>query len=119
MSTVARTLFFGTLAALAFGLLSTLGPARAADGAPAERVVYLARDLPDEALVTLSATAAARSGLLLLDSAKSAPYVQAFLGAFRPTRVVPVGTFPGGTAALERRLDLRTAPVVGWAGGPP
>jgi hypothetical protein len=119
MSTVARTLFFGTLAALAYGLLNTLGPARAAGGAPTERVVYLARDLPDEALVTLSATAAARGSLLLLDSARSAPYVQAFLGAFRPTRVVPVGTFPGGTSGLERRLDLRTAPVMAWPGGPP
>ena len=71
MSIVARTLFVATLAGLALGLLSTLEPARAASDPSGGQTVYLSRDLPDEALVTLGATAAARDGVLVQQ--RSAP----------------------------------------------
>ena len=78
--TLARTLFFGTLAGLSLGLPagSLSGPrsAKGAATAAAERVVYLGRDLSDEALIGLGAAVAARGpgGLVLLDSPKLAPY---------------------------------------------
>src|SRR5207245_653528 len=75
MHALARTLFFGTLTGLAFGLLGALEAARAAGNPPPGRVVYVARGLPDEALITLGAAVAAKGdGLLLLDSGRSSPY---------------------------------------------
>ena len=101
MQNLARTLFFGSLSLLAFGLLG--GPpdhaALGADTPPSARTVYLARDLPDEGLITLSVAVAAAdpSGVVLLDSPKLSPYTKAFLATFKPAKVVPVGSFPGGT----------------------
>jgi hypothetical protein len=125
MHALARTLFFGTLAALTLGLPagSLPGPrsARGAATAPPERVVYLGRDLSDEALIGLGAAVAARGpgGLLLLDSPKLSPYTKAFLAAYKPARVVPVGSFPDGAAELGGRLGVPVAAPVAWTRGPP
>src|SRR5436309_3254044 len=60
MHTIARTLFFGTLAWLAFGLPGRFLPeVRGADAVPDGRLVYLARDLTDEGLITLGAAVGA------------------------------------------------------------
>src|SRR5262245_31375733 len=82
-------------------------PAGAAEfGSPGKRVVYLAGAMPDEGLVAFSVALAASGepGVLLLDSTKATPYIRSFLDAYRPERIVPVGTFPDGIAALARRL---------------
>jgi hypothetical protein len=125
MHTLARTLFFGTLAGLSLGLPggSLPGP-RCANGAgtpPTQRVVYLGRDLSDEAMIAFAAAVAARGpeGLILYDSPDLSPYTKAFLAAYKPARVVPVGAFPGGAAELEERLGARTATPVAWTQGPP
>jgi hypothetical protein len=124
MHTLARTLFFGTLSALALALLGPAGPdARRADGAapPAGRVVYLGRDLSDEQLITLGAAVAARGPdhLLLLDSPGCAKHTRRFLEAFRPDRVIPVGHYREDPAEVRRRLGVAVDPPVGWWAGPP
>src|SRR5262249_15585915 len=54
MQHIARTLFFGTLACLAFGLPGRFLPeARGDDTPPAGRAVYLAGGLTDQGLITL------------------------------------------------------------------
>jgi hypothetical protein len=120
---LARTPLFVSLALLTFGLVS--GPApqtvlRAEPGRP-ERVVYLARGLSDQELVALSAAVAAAdpNALVLLDSTQSAPFLKAFLSAYRPEQTIPVGAFPDGLAELERRLDVKARPLVPWTRGPP
>jgi hypothetical protein len=124
MHTLARTLFFGTLAALSLGLPAGALPGpRAASGAGAaapQRVVYLGRDLSDEAMIVFAAAVAAGApdGLILYDSPALSPYTRAFLAAYRPARVVPVGVFPGGAVELETRLGAPTAPPVAWTQGP-
>jgi hypothetical protein len=123
--TLARTLFFGTLAALSLGLpAGSLPGPRSATGAgtpPAERVVYLGRDLSDEAMIVFAAAVAAQGpdALILYDSPKLSPYTKAFLSAYKPARVVPVGAFPGGAAELGERLGVRTAAPVAWTQGQP
>src|SRR5258707_6091709 len=87
-------------------------PEKAPGGAPADataggdRTVYLGGGLGEEELLTFSTTLAAsgRPGVLLLDSPAATPYLKAFLEAFRPEQVVPVGTFAEGISELERRL---------------
>src|SRR5690349_8677144 len=123
MHTLARTLFFGSLAGLSLGLPagSPSGPRAATAAATAGRVVYLARDLSDEALIGLGAAVSAcgPDGLVLLDAPKLSPYTKAFLAAYKPERVVPVGSFPDGVAELEGRLGVKAAAPVPWAQGPP
>ncbi len=100
--------------------------ARVVSGAPAgpissERIVYLARDLPDEQLIVLgSALAAWRpDSILLLDSAPAAPYLKAFLAAYKPDQVVPLGGDVDSLADLERRLDIKaSAPLIRMRGQP-
>jgi hypothetical protein len=123
MPTFARTLLFSALAAVAFGLpegaLSRLAETPAP--LPADRVVYVARGLSDEAMLVLTSAVAAqgRQGVVLLDSDKTSPYIKAFLAAYRPGSVVPVGSFPDGIPDLDARLGVATAPVVPWTRGPP
>jgi hypothetical protein len=124
MPTLARILLFGTLTAMAFGVSFSGTPTPSgtlrAETAPTGRVVYLGRGLGDEALATLSATVAAQgNGVILLDSPKLSPYLRAFLAAYQPTEVVPVGAYPDGITELEQRLNRRVAPVVTWTRGPP
>jgi hypothetical protein len=93
------------------------------DQAQAERTVFLGGNLSDEDLITLTAAVAAgdHPGVVLLDSPGCTPYHKSFLAAFRPERVVPVGTFPEGITELERRLGVTAAPAQGvaWQRGPP
>src|SRR5262249_44283932 len=87
---------------------------------PACRDAYLAGNLPDEALVALGAAVAARPGaVLLFDSKPLTPYLRHFLAAYRPDRVIPVGTFPGGQAELERRLGRTVEAPIPCGEGPP
>src|SRR5262249_54342126 len=121
MHTAARMLFFVALSALAFGLISPLPPvtpgtAHAAGPPPGPRVVYLARELSDECLLSLTSAVAGavRGGVVLLDSEKLTGYTRAFLADFKPERVVPVGSFPDGIAALNRRLEIKAASPLNW-----
>ena len=86
-----------------------------------DRVVFLAGGLGDTDLVTLSANLAASKcgGMLLLDSAPSTPFLKAFLSSFRPGRIVPVGSFAEGQAALSGRLGKPVAAGLVWKEGPP
>jgi hypothetical protein len=107
------------LALLAVGF--ALVPGRGhADPAP-ERVVYLGGGLAPQDVVAFTAAVAGagRPGVVLLDSARTTPYTRAFLAAYHPDRVVPVGPFPQGAADLGQRLDVKTAPVLEWSNGRP
>ena len=86
----------------------------------AEQVVYLADGLPDESIISLTANVAAsgHSRVVLIDSTKWTEQQKQFLHDFQPERVVPVGTFPAGTADLEQRLAVKISPVVPWTRGP-
>jgi hypothetical protein len=88
---------------------------------PAERTVFLAGNLSEEQLLCFTANIAAsgQPGTLLLDSSKASPYIRAFLAAYQPHRIVPVGPFPEGIADLEQRLKVKTAPAYTWQRGPP
>jgi hypothetical protein len=109
--------------ALALGLFSLAfgaGSRTLRAAPPEERVVYLARDLPDENLIVLGAALAAwrHDSVLLLDSAKAAPYLKAFLTAYKPTKVIPVGA-PSAENDLESRLGFTPAPSIVWGHGAP
>ncbi len=122
--TLTRSTFVGSLACLAFGIIGgtfVSGPTPAASVAPGARVVYLTRDLPEESFLTLTAVVAARQpdAVVLVDSAKSAPYLKAFLAAYRPEQVIPVGCFPDGLQEIERRLNVKIAHAIPWTRGPP
>ncbi len=119
MPTFARTLLYGALAAAALGLPEGAQSRQAP--APADRAVYLARGLSDEDMLVLTSAVAAegRQGVVLIDSDKTSPYTKAFLAAYRPGQVVPVGVFPDGVPDLDARLGVSTAPVVSWTRGPP
>ncbi len=118
MSMYARTLLFSALAAVPFGLPE--GALSRPESPPAGRAVYVARGLSDEAMLVLTSAVAAegRQGVVLMDSDKTSPYTKAFLAAYKPDRVVPVGSFPDGKPDLDDRLGVVTAPVVPWTRGP-
>jgi hypothetical protein len=100
---------------------ATLPPANTADAGPSDRDVFLVGGLADEDLLTFTAAVAAsgQPGVVLLDSAKSTPYTGAFLKAFEPRRVIPVGSFARGLADLEHRAPQRFCPARPWQRGPP
>lgn len=125
---LARTLFFAGFTGLVFGLVAPGHGAPAAASrkdvtAPSDRekVVFLAGDIGDDNLVVLGATLAASGhpGTLLLDSARTNPHQKVFLQTFQPEQVIPVGSFPDGIADLERRLQIKAAPVLPWRHGRP
>ncbi|HEY7427707.1 MAG TPA: C25 family cysteine peptidase [Gemmataceae bacterium] len=97
------------------------GHAQQAAPPPTERVVYLARDLPDEDLIVLGSTLAAwrEDSVLLLDSSKASPYLKTFLTAYKPARVIPVGGSPDSPDDLEHRLGVKTSAPMAWTRGPP
>lgn len=117
--TKARTLLLSLLAALAFALLGQPfagGLAAPPKPLPAERVVYLAGELPPAKLVTLTATIAAgpQPGTLLLYSPRTLPALKTYLRERRIDRIIPVGHFPGGFGDLERKLEVAFAPPIVW-----
>jgi hypothetical protein len=122
MPFVARMLmrFTGFALALTLFLPATRSMPSAA-ASQGERVVYLARELPDEELIVLGATLAAsrRDSVLLLDSAKATPYLKSFLAAYKPARIIPIGGDADGIADLERRLDIKVSTPVIWKHGQP
>jgi hypothetical protein len=91
------------------------------DRPQAKKKVFLAGELSDESLIGLTANLAASDhpGIFLLDSAKHSTYQKHFLKLFQAERIIPVGSFPDGIIDLERRLDVKAAPVVAWTAGPP
>ena len=94
-------------------------PAQSPDLQRNERVVFLAGDLDDTDLISLSANLAAikQARVLLLDSPQSRPFLKGFLSAYRPNRVVAVGPFEGIEAELGLRLGTPLTAVPAWKGG--
>ena len=75
---------------------------------------------PDELTgFTTTLEAGGAQGPVLLDSLRQSMYHRAFLNAYRPSRVVPVGSFAQGVPDLDRRLDLQTAKALDEQGGRP
>lgn len=110
---------FCLLAPLSAGLVGVLLAAPPVDRG--ERIVFLGSDLSlEQQLVFTSAFAAAEHpGVLLFDSSKHDKHVKAFLDAFQPEQVIPVGAFTDGVADLQGRLGTRTGSALLWRRGPP
>ncbi len=81
-----------------------------------ERVVILAGNVAGDDLIFLAAATAAMhpQPVLLLDSPKAAANLKTFLTEYQPDRVVPVGAFPQGLTATERRLGAKLAAPRDW-----
>jgi hypothetical protein len=96
-----------------------VGPAPAA--AHGERTVYLAGPMPDEALIAFTTAVAAspKPGVVLFDSPATTKTTRAFLEAFQPDQLVPVGTFSETVADLEVRFGQKPEAVHAWQRGPP
>jgi hypothetical protein len=118
---VARTLPFALFSALAVILVG--GPPGGADPGAARppRTVYLGGALSaEEALAFTSAVAGADpQAVVLFDSPATTPYLKAFLDAFGPERVVPVGPFRDGLDDLRARLGRPTEPLSPCEAGRP
>jgi hypothetical protein len=86
-----------------------------------ERTIFLGGGLTDVDVVAFTANVAASGhpGVVLLDGPKASAYVKPFLDAFRPERIVPVGSFPAGFADLEHRIGRKPVAALDWNGGPP
>ncbi len=122
MPFLARMLSRSACLALALVVCAASASPRLSAASPqAERAVYLAGDLPDENLIVLSAALSAwrEDSVLLLDSSKAAPYLKAFLNAYKPARIVPVGTSAEAVHEMEGRLGIKTSSPVVWTHGPP
>jgi hypothetical protein len=123
----ARILAFALWSFLAFGLLgSRHAPFRlqlltGGEPPPATRTVYIGHGLSDPELIQFSAALAAADpcAVLLLDSECLAPYTAAFLKAYRPDRVIPVGSFPDGVREFEEALRIKVERPVSWSGDRP
>lgn len=131
---LARTLLVAGFVTLVLRALPHSDPGSAAPATPAidvvpapapppkpERIVYLAGNLgPDDLLAFSTAVAASsKPGLLLVDRPLATVYTKAFLAAYQPDKVVPVGHFPYGQGDLKRRLGVDLFPVLEWQGGHP
>lgn len=120
MATIARTLLVGTFVALGLVLTDQPAPSQrpapsAPDKAPA-RVVYLAGELPDEALIALGSAVATRpEATLLLDSRPLRPYLKHFLCQLKPPRVVAVGKFSDDRPALTKHLGVEVEEIIPWS----
>jgi hypothetical protein len=91
------------------------------DPARSKRIIYIARDLPDEQLIVLGATLTAwrPNSVLLLDSTKASPYLKSFLAAYEPDQIVPIGGDAGCLAEFENRLNIKAAATLTWSHGQP
>jgi hypothetical protein len=104
-----------------------LGTARSPGGEAArpaprpERTVFLGGDLTDLDLLVFTANFAASGhpGVVLVDGPKSTKGNRAFLEAFQPEEVVPVGSFSEGIGDLQRRLGIKPTATLPWKRGPP
>jgi hypothetical protein len=117
MPSIARMLIYSTILVLAPAVAVAAPP----DHPPrSERVVYIARDLPDENLIVLGAALAAwrPDSVLLLDSEKASPYLKSFLAACKPAQVVPIGGDAESIANLESRLDIKLSAPLTWTQQP-
>ncbi len=114
---LARTLFLLTL------LGTTLAPPASrlyAQEAPG-RVVFLGGELAPHEVIAFTAAVEASGcpGIVLLDAPKASRYTRAFLEAYRPDRVLPVGAFTAGAQELEGRLNVKVGPALAWRHGQP
>jgi len=84
-----------------------------------EKVVFLAGNLTDEDRITFTSALAATDhpGLLLFDSHESETPTENFLKEFKPSRVIPVGSFPRGVPDWDERLHCKTSPAQSWQPG--
>jgi hypothetical protein len=120
MSTLARMLFVGLLAALGISLGGGAGPTgtpaavRLAPQPKPEPVVYLAGGLSDEALFALASASSRPDVTLLLDSRSLTPYLKHFLGQYKSERIVAIGRFEEDAEGLSRRLGVAVEEVVPW-----
>jgi hypothetical protein len=78
--------------------------------------VFLFGDMPEDDLISLSATIAAGrpTGVLLFDSPACTAANRSFLKACRANHVCAVGHFGAGVADLQRRLDIRATRSPRW-----
>jgi hypothetical protein len=118
MPLIARMLMCSTVLVLASAVVVPSAPAGPVQS---ERTVYLARDLADEQLIVLGAALAGwrPDSVLLLDSVKASPYLKAFLAAYKPAQVIPIGGATDGRADMERRLDIKASATLTWTNGQP
>jgi hypothetical protein len=107
----------GITGCLAIGVSTSLlaEPVKSARKA-GERVVFLAGNVAGDELTVLAASVAAghHQAVLLLDSPRATSNIKTFLEAYQPDRVIPVGSFPQGVAAMERRLGTTLATPRDW-----
>jgi hypothetical protein len=84
--------------------------------APGDRPVFLACNLTPERLIALTANVAAGGdrGLVLVDDEQTHPYLKAFLTAYKPSAVIPVGSLSESTAALGGTLKIDFSDNVDW-----
>src|SRR5262249_15774852 len=118
---LARTLLFATLVGLTFGLLETLPESPLAPDAWAAPTVHVAGPPSEEDLIVVGSArpGSGKRATLLLDTPAASPHLKAFLAAYKPDAVTPVGRFSEGIADLERRLDVRADAAVASQNGPP
>jgi hypothetical protein len=98
-----------------------VGPAPLLAGEPADPIVFVGGELSDEQIIVFTVTVAAgrAADVALLDSSQASAANRAFLTAFRPQQIIPVGAFPEGTESLQRRLGMPPEPVAEWKEGWP
>jgi hypothetical protein len=108
-------------ALLVLAVLACWALPRPISAAEPARVVYLVGRLADEDFIALTSAVGVGDPppVVLLDTPGTAPYLKGFLAAFRPDRVVPVGTFTDTAEERERRLGVTLAPALEWKDGPP
>jgi hypothetical protein len=83
--------------------------------------VYLAHGLSSENVNVLGAALAANdpAAVLLIDTPAISDANKAFLAAFKPERVVPVGDFSEDAEQIEKRLGCRPEAPQQWTRRPP
>jgi hypothetical protein len=106
---------------LLLGTALVLGTSLADSPRPADRIVFLTSNLTPEQMIVLTANVAAggNKSVVLVDDPRTRRYSKAFLDAYRPSAILPVGAFPRGVSALEDSLQRSLPDVVTWKRGQP
>jgi hypothetical protein len=88
---------------------------------PNGKIVFLGCNLSDEDRLVTEATLAAcgHRGLFLLHTSGSDPHLCNFLQAYRPDRVIPLGSLAGEGDDFANRLGVSLEPALEWGDGPP